>query len=382
MPGSKSTINIFKTNVDIGGSPKNLLDVLCDSNPELLQQWQQEMRLLTQPDKMEVDSDDDFKNTDLVSDLNGLKKRFTTSRSKVTIIFTASKQEGEWTYNRDSVITGHIVTYELDEVLKDIFKKYFDLSEDDLSDIERQVKATLEDFYTHLAEKNYNKYKVRRELSQYIEALNILSNSVITYDNIENDSLERCKMAHNAYKAFTDDSKNIFLLYIATSLNIKDPRPTQSWGAWMSDFKTWKLAFSYLLQFGVVLTLLTSLCASMTIWPLLLLLLFSPMVYLELGFASFPMAASYGLLGFGLSCGLLYGLFCLKDWVDEYVAKCDYRFDFKPTELIDDLKKRFTHFVEEDNTRSLDKYSLFVSSGHRLSSEPKELLAPNWWSLA
>ena len=146
----------------------------------------------------------------------------------------------------------------------------------------------------------------------------------------------------------------------------------------MSDFKTWKLASSYLLQFGAVLALITS-----SVAPILFgaLLSDSLLCYLELGFASLPMAAS-GLLGFGLSCSLLYGLFCLGgweylvDWLEKYVAKCDYRFDFKPAELIDDLKKRFTHFVEEDNTRSLDNHGLFASS-QRLPSEPKELLVPN-----
>jgi hypothetical protein len=375
MPVSEAAINIFTTNVDIEGSLKNLLDVLCDSNPDLLKQWRKKMCLLTHPDKMKASSGVDFKNMNLVSDLDKLDDLFKTSKRTVEITFNASKQVGETTYLRNITAYQPIFTYELENDLKNIFKKYFDLSEDELLDIETQVKATLEDFYTRLAEKNYNKYKARRELSQYREALDILSESVITYDQIEHDSLARCKKAYDAYKAFTDDSKNIFLLYIATSLNFKYPKPTQSWGAWMSDFKNWKLASSYLLQFGVVLAFVTSLLPSIIFGALLLA---SPICCLESGFASFAMTASYNLLGFGLSLGLLYGLFYLHDWAAEYVAKCDYRFDFKPIELIDDLKTRFTNFVEEDNTRSLDNYGLFAPSSHRFPSEPKKLLALTW----
>ena len=373
MPESKPTINIFTTNVDINGSSKNLLDVLCDSNPVLLKQWSKKMSLLTHSDKGGLDVD--FKNMSLVSDLNGLKNHFKKSLSSVNIKFSVSKEYVEYTKTRNITRTRSFDTYKLDDDLKKIFMKYFDLSDKDLSEIEKQVEATLKDFYTHLAYKKYNKYKARRELSQYSQALESLSDSVITFYNIEDESSVRCKKALVVYNAFTDDSKNIFLLYIATSLNLKNPRPTQSWGAWMSDFKTWKLASSYLLQFGAVLALITS-----TVAPILFGALLSDSL---LGFASLPITASV-LLGFALSCSLLYGLFCLEggeyllDWVEKYVAKCDYRFDFKPTELLDDLKTRFTHFVEEDHTRSLDNHGLFASSSQRLPSEPKELLALTW----
>jgi hypothetical protein len=369
MPGSNH-INIFTTNVPIQGSLKNLLDVLFDSNPELLKQWQKKMRFLTHPDRRNG-YPDDFVNTNLVSDLNELNKYFKISPSSKSITFSASEHVGETTYSREITIDCSFASYELDDNLKKIFQKYFELSNDDILNIQTQVKTTLTDFYTHLATKNYNKYKARRELSQCSEALEILSKSVITYDYISNDSLARCEKALDVYKAFTNDSKNIFLLYIATSLNITYPRPTQSWRAWMSDFKIWKLAFLYLLKFPILLALGTSLSASIFLG---IFILSAPFIYLEDGFASFLMTPSHILLGFGLSVGLFYGFCYLNDWATEYIAKYDYRFDFKPIELIDDLKKRFTHFVEEDNSRSLDNYGLFASSSHSLPSESKEIL--------